>query len=65
MVVGSSEPKFISRIHGNGRVQVPAKLRRRWRVKEGDLIVWILIDHEATVYPGVVKRKEDLLELKC
>jgi bifunctional DNA-binding transcriptional regulator/antitoxin component of YhaV-PrlF toxin-antitoxin module len=53
-----SDPELISRIHGNGRVQIPAELRRRWRVRDGDLIVWTPVDHEARVYPGVVKKKE-------
>ncbi|MEM2901887.1 MAG: hypothetical protein QXO32_04050 [Candidatus Bathyarchaeia archaeon] len=58
MGVEASNLRFISKIYGNGRVNIPAKLMRKWRVKDGDLIVWILIDHEARVYPGVVKKKE-------
>jgi bifunctional DNA-binding transcriptional regulator/antitoxin component of YhaV-PrlF toxin-antitoxin module len=54
-----SDPEFISRIHGNGRVQIPAELRRRWRVKDGDLIVWNPVNHEAKVYPGVVKKRSE------
>jgi|GEM_PF-4384228 len=59
MLKDPSNPKFISRIHGNGRVHIPAELRRRWRVKDGDLVVWSLVDHEARVYPGVVEKKEE------
>jgi len=54
---GRPQGGFHSQVHGNGRCQIPAEIRRKWNIRDGDFLIWDPTNHVARVYPATLTQK--------
>lgn len=51
--------RALTRVYGRGRTQIPSMLRQRLRLRDGDILVWEIIDSEARVFKAKIEKAQN------